>query len=236
MPPPLDQDVIPVRKGLWDWILFRTQTSMRRRLFGPPNRPTTRIPPAVKTRRLGEPARETMRLFLEEHLDVVFPVNVQELADRILGEYVAQVQDTLRGELNAKTEENKARLVELEGRLAQIGRIRDELGALDQEVADALGSMGALTGRYGETEPALLTQPVEETPLDEVEIEEPASGELVTVGGSAEETAAAESADEDLELQPYGAAEAGEEEAADDRDEDESGDSPTTTPPALRRE
>ncbi len=166
-PPKLDQDRIPVRKSLWDWILFRTQASVRRRMFGPTSKPTARIPAALKARRLGDAGKEAMRLGVVEHLDVAFPKTLDRLTERLFGEYAAKVQDALRTELNGKSTSNDGRRTQIEQQLSEIGRIRTEIEQLERRVDVARDAMDHVADRYGKTEPALLTQPVEELAEDE---------------------------------------------------------------------
>ena len=158
--PSLDVETIPVRRSFWDWILFRTQATVRRRLFGPGSRPTARIATATKARSLGDPAREVMRLSIEEHLDLVLPELSSRLMARVYGSFATQLHDSLREELNRKADENKSRCDDLQSRLNQIGQVRDCLHALELRVSDGLEGMTVLSGRYGETQPEELAQPV----------------------------------------------------------------------------
>ncbi|MBL8724258.1 MAG: dynamin family protein [Planctomycetes bacterium] len=59
---PVDPDAIPLKKGMVDHVLFRSLEAVRRRLFGPRERPDVKIPGKEKAARLGEPGR----LFLHQ--------------------------------------------------------------------------------------------------------------------------------------------------------------------------
>ncbi|MFP4541226.1 MAG: dynamin family protein, partial [Opitutales bacterium] len=54
----LKQSEVPVKKRWTDWITFRSPRSIRKSLFGNEDPTTRTLSPAVKQKRLGEPARD----------------------------------------------------------------------------------------------------------------------------------------------------------------------------------
>lgn len=203
--PDVDVERIPVRKGFLDWILFRSQSSVRRNLFGAERRPINRIAPALKARRLGDPARQALRMALMENLDVRFPELVDELTERVFGSYIDQLHETLRNELNSKTYECDRVLADLDRQVAEIGEIREQLESLERSVDAALGGMVRLSETYGETAPEALIEPVE----DEVALLEDSN---------------------EVTLEPFGAADVSADEAAPEVEAVEVEDDPAALP------
>ncbi len=166
-PPRVSVADIPVRKGFWDWVLFRSQAAVRRRLFGgaggaASDKPANRIPRALKAKRLGDPARQALRGMLAAHIEKAFPHAFEGLVERMVGDYAATAVDSVRGAVGAKRTECEGRLAEVEARLAETGRVREDLATLETAVASATQEVSSLTRRYGETDPLLLKQPVPE--------------------------------------------------------------------------
>ena len=157
----LDVDAIPVRKGFWDWILFRSRAQVRRRLLGAPGRPNVDIPAAVKARRLGDEARQALDSKCIEHVDQRYPALLLKAKDEFFAPYAEHARASLGAELQAKVDENAAYRQDIQRQLDRVEQIRTELEQLNDRVDRALASMEELTGRYGETEPELLVRPFE---------------------------------------------------------------------------
>ncbi len=158
----LDPADVPVRKGFWDWILFRGQGAVRRRLFGPSQRPAQRIPRSAKQRRLGEAGREAMERQLEESLEALLPEILDRLAGRIYSDYASQLVASLRTDLEGRSEENQRQLLEVEGRLLELGRIQERLAELRLGLERGRQAWRELRARYHGTAPEALRQPLPE--------------------------------------------------------------------------
>ena len=177
---PVASAELPVKKGFWDWVLFRGQASVRRKLFGPANNPKLRISKVVKSKRLGEPARDHLRQHIEDHFEGFFPRAIYDLVGSIYGDYSETAIQALSAQLETKRRENEEKLRQMEGRLAEISRVRNDLAELQSSLDRSEEHVDALGRRYGETDPALLKQPVEQIePLDTLE-----AGETGPVGGN----------------------------------------------------
>ena len=159
--PDVPLDSIPVKKSLWDWILFRSQASVRRHVLGSHSL-SNRIPRAVKAKRLGEPAREAIWQALGAHLDRGVPKTVEVLAHKILGGYGQAVLSAFSEELQTKRAVIDGSVAGVEHRLREVQRIANHIEELGAEVARTRKRLDRLAERYGETDPALLTEAVVE--------------------------------------------------------------------------
>lgn len=164
---PLSIDEIPVNRGFWDWVLFRSQARVRRRLFGPADRPALRIPREQKSRRLGAAARQVMERKLSEYQESHVPALLDRLALRIFEDYAQALTESIQERIAAGRAALSGELsnvqVELKEHLVMLNRLA-ELGVA---VASAQQSVQELSARYRETDPDLLTRPVDELELDE---------------------------------------------------------------------
>jgi hypothetical protein len=97
----LDPSAIPVRRGLLDWILFRSRNAVRHRLFGSFHEPYREIRPEMKRRRLGIDGREALKKAMESHLESLFPAMPRRRAIQLLENYINGFYRGLREVLNA---------------------------------------------------------------------------------------------------------------------------------------
>jgi energy-coupling factor transporter ATP-binding protein EcfA2 len=58
--PVLDLEEMPVKRGFWDYLLFRSEAKLRRRLLGETRKPDRKLAPELKAKRLGDPARRVL--------------------------------------------------------------------------------------------------------------------------------------------------------------------------------
>ena len=171
---PLGTGPLPVKKTLWDWLFFRSRSTIRRRLFGPDEGPSVRISPESKKHRLGESGKEAIRRELDKHKGRFFPSTLKRVYGQVLNHYadttVESVSDTLTeiaGELSR----------DLERLERTLGRSRDALNCItDLEGAsrETKDSITAIENRYVQTDPDLLIQPVGAKALPSLPVDSPA--------------------------------------------------------------
>lgn len=139
---------IPVRKSFWDWIFFRSREAVAKRVFGPPEQPKRRLTQAVKSKRLGPPARQALRTAVEEAFQGSFPRQAERLLDRIFLDYsrpaIRAIQEGL-AEIERSCRERAARI---EQELAEIERVNDALGTLERDLAALRAQLPALRARF----------------------------------------------------------------------------------------
>ncbi|MDF1798819.1 MAG: GTPase domain-containing protein [Planctomycetota bacterium] len=171
----LDPDVgieaaeIPVKKGFWDWVLFRGATRVRARLFGPASRPNLRIPAEVKAKRLGKAGREAMLRALDSITGEFFVEASEHLRTAMLAAYTEHAQERVLGELSARKEGVGRRLADLDRQHAEHRAVMDNLERLGAAVRIADTDVARLREHYGSAEPHRLVEPVEdEAPTEPV--------------------------------------------------------------------
>ena len=165
---------IPVRKTWIDWLLFRSQTRVRTRLFGQPGAPTSRIPREEKARRLGDAARTEMQRLLAEYQEGRLPEILEGITRRIFGDYATAVTAALEARLASRRGELTTELAGLDADLKGLLRVQNRIEELAVETSRARGAVEELGDRYREADPDHLVQPVA-PPTPEDAIRRPAS-------------------------------------------------------------
>ncbi len=97
---PLAADEIPVQKSFVDYLLFRGQATVRRRLFGEDL--TAEIAPEQKNKRLREPSRTALEKLAEDGLALRFPKLPAIYATERLQAYIADFRTGLTEALRAR--------------------------------------------------------------------------------------------------------------------------------------
>lgn len=159
--PPLLIDEFPVKKTIWDWVLFRSQASVRRRLFGPSDKPALRIPRDVKAKRLGAPTRQAMERALSEYQESHVPAQLDRIALRIHEAYAKALTRALSERIEESRKTLGLALDETKKRLKEYARILNHLEDLGMALAGTRSAVEALRARYQETDPELLNLPLE---------------------------------------------------------------------------
>jgi hypothetical protein len=158
--PELAVELIPVRRSFADWCLFRSGLSVRRRLFGPAEKPDEEIEPDVKVARLGPPARESMHESMLAQLDAMIDRIAGELPEQLVRGYAERFEQDLQAQLERAQAKAKQQLEGIEKRLSETERANESLGTLTANLDTVSTSLRDLTARFGETDTATLTQQV----------------------------------------------------------------------------
>jgi hypothetical protein len=90
-------ETLPVRKTFLDWILFRSQAKVRRRLFGEDG--TREIAPEEKTRRLVEDGRAMFESHIEDAIRARFPALPAKFSENVSDTYVKRFVAEVSAEL-----------------------------------------------------------------------------------------------------------------------------------------
>jgi GTPase SAR1 family protein len=168
---PLPLDEIPVKKTLLDWLFFRSQARVRRRLFGAPESPSLRVTREQKAKRLGEPARRVMQGLLADFQERQVPTLLDDLALRIYEDYASAVTSALQQRLALRRKELSAERAELDERLREYRKVLNRLDNLAVVATSTRSSIDELASRYREADPAMLVQPM--VGADEVVLPKP---------------------------------------------------------------
>ncbi len=195
---PLESTAIPVKKSLWDWLLFRSAAKVRERLFGAPAAPSLRIPREIKGKRLGDEARRMMQAKLTEYQEGRFPELLEGLVLRIFDDYARAVTSGLSARFGACRGELQEQMAELQAQLKQYRKVLNRVEELAIATARTRSSIEELAQRYQEADPDKLVQPI--APTADKGHKPPANIQEAFVEPSIEEPALDESVEE-LELE-----------------------------------
>ena len=160
---------IPVKKGLWDWLLFRGQARVRAKLFGPANRPTNDILAATKDKRLGKAGRVAMLNSLAESREQFFETCSAQLHDAFLEAYSSSALGTLESLVAHKFVGVTRRHEDLQRQFTEHRLVLDNLDRLTAASEAASTAVGGLWQQYGDTDPHLLKLPLEVDEVDQGE-------------------------------------------------------------------
>jgi hypothetical protein len=162
-----------------DVVAFRSLDTVRRRLFGPVERPDTRIPQQQKQARLGEPGR----LHLHQCIAQLRATLAPGLAAEMQQHFGAALRDATIRALQARLRAELLPLLDAEARLQrELQRLRTVQAPLLElaAAADALRQhLAALTAASGETAAAPAREVVLEparrrAPADDTALRDPA--------------------------------------------------------------
>lgn len=156
--PNISSEEIPVRRKFGDWCLLRSGVTVRRRLFGLPERPDTEISAEVKADRLGDPARESIREAAMAQLEAMVDKLGGGLPDQLVRGYAERFEQDLQGQLQRAQEKANQHFEELVRRLSGAEQAHDALNALSAKAGTVGAALHVLTERFSQTEAAALTQ------------------------------------------------------------------------------
>lgn len=130
------QSRISVRKGFWDWLLFRSAIRIKRGIFGEDSPSTKALSPSVKNRRLGEEGKNQLKEAIDQYVEAAFSQCLEDAAAEALSEYRRFFRDKI-----TKTLEEKA---------AELEKSRDSYKERYQsrrDVVDALNTLSAASDK-----------------------------------------------------------------------------------------
>jgi hypothetical protein len=168
--PKLDVSTIPVKKGLLDWILFRSEAAVRRRLLGGDGNGKSAIPRHIKEKRLGEAGLQHLSDELEGHLDGWFKAQAKRIAGQLAGDYRRPLLAALLGRLETKRFEAKQEHGAIQAQLDELDQASQTLAEIEVELGEAHRRIAELSERYQGTDPEELVR--ELTPFRALEPEE----------------------------------------------------------------
>jgi GTPase SAR1 family protein len=156
---PVAIERVPVKRGVVDWLLFRSQAKCRERLFGDAANPAARIPVDRKTRRLGEDARRAIRRELDLFKSRFFMETIQRAHRHLVSRYADFAVDAMAERLEARDESIGIRLQEVVDALMERRKVLSHIATLQARAGEVRGGVDELTAAYGQTEPDKLIQP-----------------------------------------------------------------------------
>ncbi len=161
---------VPVKRGFWDWVLFRSQARVRAKFFGPSARPTSKIIGPTKSKRLGKVGRQAMLASLKESREQFFEKCSADLREAFLDAYSNSALGTLESMIGQKLEGVTNRHTDLQRQHNEHRRVLDNLDRLTAQSDRASLSVGGLWSEYGNTDPTLLKLPLNQESEPVVEL------------------------------------------------------------------
>jgi len=140
---------LPVRKKAWDWVFFRRKSGVRRRLFGPSDQPSHRIPAADKASILGDVGRRVMVNKLDLFLPKFFREAAKQMPERVLEAYEKSFRTPLAEELAVRRSTLDKGLELLDRRVTELLVIKEHITGLDRLASSGLIDVVAMTARHG---------------------------------------------------------------------------------------
>lgn len=139
---------VPVRRSLLDWLLFRSQANVRRRLFGEPDRRDLEVSPDKKRRRLGDPGRQALNRMAEQCLTDKEAQLPAASTDKICGGYGEGFASALYRDLDRILHEGEQRTKELRARQDSAERIHKCLSAMQERMESMMSGVEELNDKY----------------------------------------------------------------------------------------
>ena len=158
----LNDEEIPVRKTILDWILFRSRATVRRRLFGEADQLDREIAPENKAKRLTEESINAIQEIANQYVHAEFQGVPRSCARRVMGRYTTEFTKRLIEKLD-RIKRDLDR--EIERRQSDIGaarRVVDALDSLQENISSFSRSIDFLqTEHITEVEIGTAAEPVE---------------------------------------------------------------------------
>ncbi|MCC5790100.1 MAG: dynamin family protein [Opitutales bacterium] len=171
----LEANAIPVRKSIWDWILFRTENKVRRRLFGNEQQWDQPIPANKKISKLGETGKAAILSQLQNILEENLPTLPVRAVEGMVKQYVEGFGEGIRTalakareELDRKLPLMEQRVKDNEGTLQRIERLKNNASKVEYSIAEIEKSFSHLPAPgSSEQQPSLSLEEAEsESPVE----------------------------------------------------------------------
>jgi hypothetical protein len=154
---PVDLDRIPLRKGVFDVVAFRSLHKVRARLFGPADKPDHKIPGKEKAKHLGEAGRLHLHQCVSQFRAALLPATVAATSEHFGTAFTAAAAAALRKGLEAylpRLAEKAAKLQSERTRLAAVAGPIESLHALALDLRPKLDALDAQFSRETTEQPA----------------------------------------------------------------------------------
>ena len=158
----LNSREIPVKKGFWDMVLFRSKIKVQDRFFGLPQAPNMRNTPAQKTKKLGQEGQQVMQKIVAQQLEVLLNQASQTLPEQIFQSYIESLSESLSQTLKDKALHIHGKLADLQAKLEQTQNVVNAITTLGISLEEAAGSLKNLNDEFGPKEEDPIIAMIEE--------------------------------------------------------------------------
>jgi signal recognition particle receptor subunit beta len=150
--------IIPVRRGFFDYLLLRRMLALQRRLFGPESAPNAPVSSHDKARKLGEPARQALQNGFEVAFNDYLMGALDHISIHALNLYVETLRRGLKAELRKLRDAAALQKITVERRLGELRDAGEALSTLRAVISRSNDGLAVLSKQYGQTDPATLDQ------------------------------------------------------------------------------
>ena len=147
----IQADDLKVRKGFWDWILFRSLASVRRRIFGDDDKRDVPVAPQVKQKQLGDDGKQALQEIVTNRLAALFPNEAIRVSEALFENYIKTLGSGVREKLESGKTEYTQKKSALEGRLRDNAKIQEILDRLTKDSVHVVESILTLREKYRAT-------------------------------------------------------------------------------------
>ncbi|MBC2606693.1 dynamin family protein [Pelagicoccus albus] len=183
---PMDPEHMPIKRGFWDVVLFRSKDSVRRKLFGPNG--TEFVASAKKAKYIGEQQQEELRQRLKDFPEAELPEIQSNYVTELLESYVQQLSSALEERcqsMEVEARETKERCEqELRANL-EAQRIFEALAKTNSSFASGMTELRQRYGAQDESLEAGGEQEGQAVPVSEAEVMAAAAAQ--TIAGEPED-------------------------------------------------
>ncbi len=148
---------IPVKKGFWDILFFRSKIKVQERFFGLPQAPNKRNTPTQKTKKLGQEGQQAMQKIVSQQLEVLLNQASQTLPEQIFQSYIESLSQSLSQTLKDKSLQAHGKLADLQAKLKQTQNVVNAITTLGISLEEATDAIGQLNQEFGPKEEQIIT-------------------------------------------------------------------------------
>jgi signal recognition particle receptor subunit beta len=141
-------ETLRVKKGFLDWLLFRPQAAVCRRIFGAPESMDQLVPSSVKRRRLAQRGHESIAGLIDAHLARILPATPVDASDKLLSWFITALCRDARQRLHAGKNEVLKQKHALERRRDDNRRIEEFFTRLSAHADSTIASIGELRAKF----------------------------------------------------------------------------------------
>jgi hypothetical protein len=150
--------IVPVKRGFFDYLFLRRMPALQKRLFGADASPSQPVSRQLKARKLGDDAREALQHGFEVAFDDYLSGALDHISTHVLSHYVETLRRGLKGELRKLSDASALEQAAVERRLTELKEVSVALDALREIIGTTGEGLAVLSKQYGETDPELLEQ------------------------------------------------------------------------------
>lgn len=183
----IQEENIPMRKTLLDWILLRNQASIRRRILGAPHDLSLPVPRDIKRKRLGQEGLQAIHQLSIEALNKQFQEIPRTGSEQTMGRYVTEFLNRLNAKIDSAQSELNDLIKKLQKQIESdkvitnaIDHMREQIQGIEEsieELATRSKKKFSQAALEGEMNPEEETSPAEFSPQPDSDPSSEARGE-----------------------------------------------------------